>query len=154
MLSPRMSSTRAAPGPGSSSSRHTASHSRQKIRSFSIWKISALRYQGVGRVRSSCSVLICSPGMSNRKVPRVRRLRVLGVFRVEFPSIAVTAMHRMDYRPRRERITDAGDRSDAGVLQFRFAGQQRVVELIAGLAHADDDERAAGETFFLAAVNV
>ena len=35
-----------------------AIHSRQKMRSFSVWYTSALRYQLEGRVRSNCAALI------------------------------------------------------------------------------------------------
>src|SRR6266480_5086901 len=52
ILSPRISSTRNAPGCGSSSSRPTQTQSRQKIRSFSTANTLSERYQLDGRVAS------------------------------------------------------------------------------------------------------
>src|SRR5437762_6658934 len=108
MLSPRISSTRNAPGCSSSSSRPTQTQSRQKIRSFSTANTLLERYQLDGRVASrpasrgggswvltEVQILVGSEPRHHRTalpaqgcIAPVAQGRRVGI---QFPSIPVTA---------------------------------------------------------------
>ena len=66
----------------------------------------------------------------------------------------MSAVNRVHDRSRRERVADARDRGDAGALEIGASGDERLIQIVARHPHSDDDQRAASEALFRAAVHI